>query len=146
MGTAGEEGVQAEGTASEWPDTKAEGRLGLQGGQGQGREGHPPCTSALGRGTPARPSHTASGSASCSPCGRRLHGWGKKNTSAALPEEGRSGGGVSHLAGSGFSPAKCLQSGGHLHQGVLSPSPQSPQYRKTRTSNEQPVFCSDSDP
>lgn len=65
---------------------------------------------------------------------------GEKNTSAALPEEGRSGGGVSHLVGSGFSPAKCLQSRGHLHQGVLSPSPQSPQYPKTRTSNEQPQF------
>jgi len=46
--------------------------------EGQGWEGHPPCTSALGLGTPARSSRTASGSASCSPCGRHLHGWVKR--------------------------------------------------------------------
>lgn len=115
-------------------------KAGAAGWRGAGPEGHPPCTSALGLGTPARSSRTAGESASCSPCGRCLHGQGKKNTSAALPEEARSGGGVAHLSGSGFSAATHLQSGDHLHQGVLSPSPQSPQYPKIRASNEEPHF------
>lgn len=40
MGTAGDEGVQAEGTASECPETNAEGKRGLQGG-GAGLGGTP---------------------------------------------------------------------------------------------------------
>ena len=65
---------------------------------------------------------------------------GEKKHISSSSRRGQVGGRGFPPRGSGFSPAKCLQSGGHLHQGVLSPSPRSPQYPKTRTSNEQPQF------
>ena len=86
VGIAGKEGVQAEGTASGSSEAGEEGEQGIQAGEGQGVPGghqdpcpllppRLPCTSALRPGTPPRSSRTARGSASCSPCGRHLHGW-----------------------------------------------------------------------
>ena len=146
VGTAGEEGVQAEGTASEWPDTKAEGRLGLQGGQGQGRERHPPCTSALGRGTPARSSHTASGSASCRPRGRRLHGWGKETHQQLFQKRAGRGEGFP-TSGKRLLPSQVppergpSTSGGAVSLTSKSSVPQDKDLKRATT-----VLCSDSDP
>lgn len=139
MGTAGEGEVQAEGMASEWPDTKAKGKLGLQGGQGQGREGHPPCTSALGRGTPARSSHTASGSASCSPCGRRLHGWGKKHVSSSS-RRGQVGRRGFPPRGKWLLPSKVPPEQGPFTSGGAVSLTSKSSIPQDRTSNEQPQF------
>lgn len=97
-------------------------------------EGHLPCTSAPGPGTPARSSHTASGSAACIPHGTHLHGQ-KQNMSAAFPEgrgeiRKRS---FPFAKGGNFSPAKYLDnkdnlgeiSGPNSDQGLDSPSLQS---------------------
>ena len=127
-----------------------EGKQGVRAGEGQGhapcsspqtgQEEHPPCTSALGPGTPARSSHTASGPASCSPCGRRLHRQ-KKDVSSSSRRRGEVGKRSCPVAqGRGFSPAKCLNSGDNLDQGLLSPLPQSSRHPKIRTSNKEPLF------
>ena len=140
MGTAGDEGVQAEGIASECPETNAEGKWGLQGGEGQGWEGHPPCTFARGLGTPARSSRTASGSASCSPCGRRLHGWGKRTHQQLFQKrEGREEG--FPISQEVASPQQSASRAGIIYnRGCCLPHLKVLNTPKIRTSNEEPHF------
>lgn len=109
------------------------------GGPG-GPEGHPPCTSALGLGTPARSSRTAGESASCSPCGRCLHGQGKKTHQQLFQKrQGREEG--LPISQEAASPQQSAARAGIIYiRGFCLPHLKSPQYPKIRTSNEEPHF------
>lgn len=127
MGTAGEgESRLREQLSRMSRQQSGEGKPGAAGWRGAGPEGQEdrrdthPALLALGPGTPCQILSYCRRIRG-SPCGRCLHGQGKK-THQQLFQKRQGRGGVAHLSGSGFSPSKAPPERGSFTSGVLSPS------------------------